>query len=879
LVNLAGGGRIASFAVLKPLLASALATGFAAAIALTSVAQYTTVASLLAAGKQTAATPVRTTTLQGLPPVYSVKVDAALGEATLQLPLFTSIRSATALGDKYGMQVLAYFPSFGSYVYALPRIRVQAGTDPNTVVVYFPPLAPSSSMDSFLKSNGLTVQRWLSTTDSTGRTAVAALPLITIKSFDPYTGVYVGTISPPVDSDKFNAWAAANKLQINSYDPATGGILIQGQPTLVYRAPVKPVVIVQTNTQPQTSKLYIAFKPGTTAGAANQLIQQDGGQLTSYNSSTGVASANVPADKSVGIADALATSPEVTCVNVDASKCPGTTTTVVTAPAGGTASTSTTTSTTSTAGTTPSPSPTTGGGGGSGGGGGDTSTPTPTPDPTTPAPDTTTSTTPTTDTTSTPSPAPTTDSTPATSPAPTTLTDPTTSVTPAPAQWIIAITDSANHVIAIAASGADLSVSVDGTTSTRPASSVSGLTITGAAGNIDVKVDLSGGDINVPVVVDGGSGTNSLNIGIGPGSTWTIDGVGGGTVAGGGIASMRFSHMSSVAEAGTMNTLVGPAPDTTWTMTGPNSGTVDGMSFSGFQNLTGASGNKDTFVFEHGASLSGLLDGGPGGDDSLVLNGQTQRMTSTPSGPGSGTVTFEGSVINYTGLEPIVLGPTANVVVNGSAGNDTIVVGPGVNPNNIKVSDTHAIPNFESIEFPIPTSSLVIDGVGGYDTITFTVDLVMPGANLIVNAESIIVNPGVTINTTSGSGNGSITLNATDSQTGASDANALVKINGANILSGDLDISANGKQVRPGPGVPTSHDTANFNSNAEVSVLGASTITSKGNASLTSTSSVDSTVTATGSGGSTGVDAAVAASNISSTAKTHVSGTSSISAV
>ena len=113
---------------------------------------------------------------EALPVVLGVSADSGRGQATLRLPFFTSVARATTLGARYGMNLLAYYPTFGDYVFSLPRIRVTAGSEPNTAVVNFPPLSSSADMDAFLQSNGLTVQTWMSVDDASGRTAAVALP-------------------------------------------------------------------------------------------------------------------------------------------------------------------------------------------------------------------------------------------------------------------------------------------------------------------------------------------------------------------------------------------------------------------------------------------------------------------------------------------------------------------------------------------------------------------------------------------------------------------------------------------------------------------------------------------------------------------------------
>ena len=106
---------------------------------------------------------------------------------------------------------------------------------------------------------------------------------------------------------------------------------------------------------------------------------------------------------------------------------------------------------------------------------------------------------------------------------------------------------------------------------------VSELTITGTDGDDTLTLDLAA-DLAIPVTFDGGLGTD---------------------------------------------TLFGPVADTTWDVTGPDAGTVAGVDFVSVENLTGAADNQDTFVLATGGSVSGLVDGGDGGFDTLSVTGTT----------------------------------------------------------------------------------------------------------------------------------------------------------------------------------------------------------------------------------------------------------------
>ena len=190
-------------------------------------------------------------------------------------------------------------------------------------------------------------------------------------------------------------------------------------------------------------------------------------------------------------------------------------------------------------------------------------------------------------TTGAPSGSDSTDPTGVTPPPPDPAATPGSGPSP-PAAWNVALSD-ASHTVSIAVAADDLVVTVDGVASSRPVSSVTSLTVTGGAG--DDSFDVSAGALPVPVALDGGAGNDTLH---------------------------------------------GPAADSTWTISGQGSGSVAGISFAGFENLAGAAGNKDTFVVDAGGGVTGVVDGGAGGYDSLVLAGHPDTVVSTPTGPHSG---------------------------------------------------------------------------------------------------------------------------------------------------------------------------------------------------------------------------------------------------
>ena len=100
--------------------------------------------------------------------------------------------------------------------------------------------------------------------------------------------------------------------------------------------------------------------------------------------------------------------------------------------------------------------------------------------------------------------------------------------------------------------------------------------------------------------------------------------------------------------------MAGPGSGGTWEITGEGSGTLNGqVHFAGVENLSGAADNEDTFIFEPDGSLSGMVDGGEGGFDTLQLDGGSyETIVLTPTGPDSGSIMLDTTSITYAGLEP-----------------------------------------------------------------------------------------------------------------------------------------------------------------------------------------------------------------------------------
>jgi hypothetical protein len=127
--------------------------------------------------------------------------------------------------------------------------------------------------------------------------------------------------------------------------------------------------------------------------------------------------------------------------------------------------------------------------------------------------------------------------------------------------------------------------------------------------------------------------------------------------------------------------LTGPARASAWLVNGANSGDlVDAatnqqtVQFAGIENLTGANTTDDDFVFTPGGNLSGVVDGGADGADSLVIQGAVNVTVVVPEADGDGVVTVDGRTVSYDGLDALIDQPISADDVRGTFLNDDFVL-------------------------------------------------------------------------------------------------------------------------------------------------------------------------------------------------------------
>ncbi|MHC4543130.1 MAG: LEPR-XLL domain-containing protein, partial [Planctomycetota bacterium] len=330
--------------------------------------------------------------------------------------------------------------------------------------------------------------------------------------------------------------------------------------------------------------------------------------------------------------------------------------------------------------------------------------------------------------------------------------------------------------------------------------------------------------LNTVVLEDGAilggsiSGSGSVALDYSPYSSDISVDLAAGTATG----MVGVSNVVNVIGGSGSDILSGPSGNSTWNISGSDAGDVEGVTFSGIENLTGAANNEDTFIFEDGGSLSGLVEGGAGGFDSLVVRGTYDTIVFTPTGPDSGAVDCDGEVIIYVGLEPINAGSADDVIFNATANVDNWIIEDSPtagqiqvrsisiettsfdNPNNLTINlgdddDILIIDLFGDSGF---AGNIAIYGMGGDDAIfveslnpTFTGDLIIDGGD----GSDTITGPDATVSanttwniTSTAAGNvtsslpvSSLTFSSVENLTGGTGDDTFVFADGA--LGGGVD--------------------------------------------------------------------------------------------
>ncbi|MFA6502480.1 MAG: hypothetical protein WCT85_06795, partial [Parachlamydiales bacterium] len=231
-------------------------------------------------------------------------------------------------------------------------------------------------------------------------------------------------------------------------------------------------------------------------------------------------------------------------------------------------------------------------------------------------------------------------------------------------------------------------------------------TITGGNGNDTFNVE-SGGNLTT---INLGLGINQLNMKAGAGTVDTVNGGGtdsyslvGGTInnlyAGDGddTFTMAGTNIGDLLDGGNgNNTLIIPSGINTWNITSINHGNIDSsqagtFDFDQIQNLTGGTG-ADTFNIADGITLTGSINGGSGGTNTINYQYTTPITVTLSSYTATGVSGTDGITAGFSNITGITGGSGANILIGLDTGNTFNITGSssgnaGDGTNSINFTD------------------------------------------------------------------------------------------------------------------------------------------------------------------------------------------------
>ncbi len=227
---------------------------------------------------------------------------------------------------------------------------------------------------------------------------------------------------------------------------------------------------------------------------------------------------------------------------------------------------------------------------------------------------------------------------------------------------------------------------------------------------------------SVSGTVNGGNGADSLDYSLIAGSVFVNLSNSSASLINGGLAN-GYSNIESFVGSTGSDTLTGTNNNTNWFITGTNTGNFTSAmatpAFTGFENLTGGTGN-DSFFLSNGAGVTGTINGGGSpGVDTLSY----AAYLTTVSVVLGGASTNVGSV---QGIETVIGGTQGNDSLTGPNQVNTWNLGAGSSGN---INGTITFSSFEALNggnttdtFLIGTTSAFssIGGGAGLDTLNWS---------------------------------------------------------------------------------------------------------------------------------------------------------------
>jgi hypothetical protein len=296
-------------------------------------------------------------------------------------------------------------------------------------------------------------------------------------------------------------------------------------------------------------------------------------------------------------------------------------------------------------------------------------------------------------------------------------------------------------------------------------------------GDDDLTVDTSNGLIGVPIQYDGGAGTDSLLVQGATGATNLVYSPGPAAGAG----SLDYNSGAMTIDFTGLEPIVDLLVIPTLTVNGTNADNAINYS----QGVNPANGlvSVDGFETIEFNGKTNLILNGQAGSDTINLNNPT-----IPTGP-LATITVNGG-------DPT--GGSDTVVVNGTVGSDGIGVG-GL------ISDGAVVTGAQPVPVTVTTAeSLVIDGQGGNDTLTYNT----PAAEVTLSPGATADVGTITADTFGGPTLLPLTFENLGGSGGLTFAGPGVRADGLDILGTDnddqfnMDAAGTVQIVKPAFGVP-----------------------------------------------------------------------------
>src|SRR6185295_13274250 len=177
--------------------------------------------------------PADKTQVQSTTTPTDLKVEAGTEPNTLivNFPAGTKENVVIAALGPLGLSIIHSDVATGRYLFALPKVSVfierADGPDASDKAwINFPRIYSAEDIDTYFGKNNLKIDRWSLDPETGDRFAVVDLPRLEAKLIDPEQGLYTITLMP-TDQESLDAWARESGVRIIQYDAKTGETVVQ----------------------------------------------------------------------------------------------------------------------------------------------------------------------------------------------------------------------------------------------------------------------------------------------------------------------------------------------------------------------------------------------------------------------------------------------------------------------------------------------------------------------------------------------------------------------------------------------------------------------------------------------------------------------------